>query len=180
MLAAGSYEDKLISRLIKQYKYYFSLKAADILGDFLLFFLKNLSSQMILLPAKKINAPEFLFEQNNYRIMPVPLHKRRLRWRGFNQSEKLAKILADKLNIPLINNQLIRIKYNWPQAKINFQKRKNNINGCFQYTGKSLVEKNIILVDDVVTSGSTLNECAKVLKEKGAQKIWGLCVASGG
>ena len=178
-LAAGNYGDKLISQLIKQYKYYFSLKVAGILGDFLLFFLKNLNSQMILLPAKKTNAPEFLFKQNNYCIMPVPLHKRRLRWRGFNQAEEIAKILAKKLNIPLINNQLIRIKYNQPQAKINSQKRKNNINGCFQCQGESLNKKNIVLVDDVVTSGSTLNECAKVLKEKGAEKVWGICVARG-
>jgi len=111
--------------------------------------------------------------------MPIPLHKRRLRWRGFNQAEKIAKILSDKLNIPLVNNKLIRIKYNQPQAKINSQKRKNNIIGCFQYNGESLEEKNIILVDDVVTSGSTLNECAKVLKEKGAQEVWGICVARG-
>ncbi|MCK4539957.1 ComF family protein [Candidatus Parcubacteria bacterium] len=180
VLAAGNYEDKLISQLIKQYKYYFSLKVADILSDFVLFFLRNLNSQIILLPAKRTGAPRFLFKQNNYCIMPVPLHKRRLRWRGFNQSEKLAKILSKKLNIPLINNQLIRTKYNRPQAKINSQKRKNNISGCFQYQGDSLAKKNIILIDDVVTSGSTLDECAKILKEKGAQKVWGLCVARGG
>ena len=180
VLAAGNYEDKLIARLIKQYKYYFSLKIADILGDFLLFFIKNLNSQMILLPAKEKNAPGFLFKQNDYCIMPVPLHKRRLRWRGFNQADVLAKILANKLNIPLINNQLIRIKYKRPQAKINSQKRKNNINGCFGYQGARLDKKNIILVDDVVTSGSTLNECAKVLKEKGAKEVWGVCVARGG
>ena len=179
-LAAGNYEDKLIAQLIKQYKYYFSLKVADILGDFLLFFIKNLNNQIILLPAKKENAPEFLFKQNNYYIMPVPLHKRRLRWRGFNQSEKLAQILSNKLNIPLISDQLIRIKYKQPQAKINSKKRKNNINGCFKYVGDYLNEKNIILVDDVVTSGSTLNECAKVLKEKGAKEVWGICVARGG
>jgi len=180
VLAAGNYENKLIAQLIKQYKYYFSKKIADILGDFLLFFLRNLNSQIILLPAKKANAPKFLFKQNNYCIMPVPLHKRRLRWRGFNQSEELAKILSNKLNIPLINNQLIRIKYKRPQAKINSQKRKNNLSGCFKYQGEYLDEKNILLVDDVVTSGSTLNECAKILKEKGAREVWGICVARGG
>ncbi|MCK5319870.1 ComF family protein [Candidatus Parcubacteria bacterium] len=180
VLAAGNYEDKLIAQLIKQYKYYFSKKIADILGDFLLFFLRNLNSQMILLPAKKENAPEFIGGQDNYYIMPVPLHKRRLRWRGFNQAEEIAKILAKKLNIPLILNQLSRQKYSKPQAKTDSQKRKTNISGCFGCQGDSLDGKNIILIDDVVTSGSTLNECAKVLKEKGAREVWGICVARGG
>ena len=180
VLAAGNYEDKLIAQLIKQYKYYFSKKIADILGDFLFFFLRNLKSQMILLPAKKANAPRFLFKQNNYYIMPVPLHKRRLRWRGFNQSEELAKILSKKLNIPMLLNQLSRKRHSKPQAKMNSQKRKTNISGCFQCDGGYLDGKNIILIDDVVTSGSTLNECAKVLKEKGAREVWGICVAKGG
>ena len=180
VLAAGNYEDKLIAQLIKQYKYYFSKKIADILGDFLLFFLRNLNSQMILLPAKKESAPGFLRGQDDYYIIPVPLHKRRLRWRGFNQAEEIAKILSKKLNIPMLLNRLSRKKYSKPQVKMDSQKRKTNISGCFQHAGGHLDGKNIILIDDVVTSGSTLNECAKVLKEKGAKEVWGICVARGG
>ena len=179
ILVAGNYKDKLIAKLIKQYKYYFSKNIANTLGDFLIFFIRNLKSQIFLLSAKRKDAPEFLFKQNNYYIMPVPLHKRRLRWRGFNQAEEIAKILSNELNIPIELNKLLRKKYNKPQVKINIKKRKTNLNGCFQYKGDFLDKKNIILVDDVVTSGSTLNECAKILKENGAQEVWGFCIAKG-
>jgi len=112
-------------------------------------------------------------------IMPVPLHKKRLRWRGFNQSELLAKGIKKYFNLDLRLDELIRTKHKKPQTKLSGRKRKENVKGCFFWKGDWLDGKNIILVDDVITTGSTLNECAKVLKENGAGEVWGLVVARG-
>lgn len=183
---AGDYNDRLIQKLIKTYKYRFSKDLSEALGIFLSLFLKNLINisrigleddfRIKLTKIKK--SPQILLHPQNALLIPVPLHKKRRRWRGFNQSEKLALILAKNLNLKF-NSDLKRIKYKKAQAKLKKQERGKNIIGCFGWSGQNLNNCAIILADDVATTGSTLNECARILKQAGANEVWGLVLARG-
>ena len=118
-------------------------------------------------------------------IIPVPLHSRRLRWRGFNQAELLAqelqKNLAPGLVIPLDTTSLKRIRLTQPQMKTDTRgERLQNIMGAFLVRPEiagPLVGKYVWLIDDVATTGTTLNECARALKLAGVKKVWGIVIA---
>ena len=118
-------------------------------------------------------------------IIPVPLHPWRLRYRGFNQSELLGKILAKTLlpniNIPLETDSLIRTRFTLPQQKMsNIKARKHNIENAFvvpKSFRRNIKNKQIWLIDDVATTGSTLEACAKALKKAGATKVFGIVLA---
>lgn len=116
-------------------------------------------------------------------IIPVPLHKRRERWRGFNQAKLLADYISRNLSpgyiIPVESNSLARKKYTSPQMQIkSYHERKENIKNAFENNNLGILEnKKILLVDDVATTGSTLFECAKTLKENGASSISGIVIA---
>jgi len=116
-------------------------------------------------------------------IMPVPLHKRRLRWRGFNQSALLANHLAKNL-LPAVvltidENILIRNRYTTPQMQIkNYTNRLENINGAFSVSHHTDIKnKTILIVDDIATTGSTIFECAKILKDAGAKEVFAIVLA---
>ena len=105
-------------------------------------------------------------------IIPVPISKKRIKKRGYNQSKLITKELANILNIKYEANILIKTKNNIQQSFLNKQQRKQNVKGVYKIKNKhKILNKNILLVDDIYTTGATLNECAKVLKESGAQKI---------
>lgn len=118
-------------------------------------------------------------------IVPVPLHKKRLRWRGFNQSELLAgfisRNLALGLQIPIVPDVIFRKKYTRPQMKIkNYRERQKNIRNIFEInkdSGYNLENKTVLLVDDIATTGSTLFECGRVLKSAGAGKVMATVIA---
>jgi ComF family protein len=111
-------------------------------------------------------------------LVPVPLERKRMKWRGFNQSEEIAKELAGYLEIPLINDALFKIKETLAQINLTGEEREENIKGVFSVKNiAKIVRKRILLVDDVYTTGSTMNECARVLKDAGAKEIWGVAVA---
>lgn len=111
-------------------------------------------------------------------LIPVPLEKKRLKWRGFNQAEELSKELSSFLKIPVLSNCLIKIKETPPQVELASEVRKENLKGVFFVNAKEVIKnKKIILVDDVYTTGSTMEECARVLKETGAKQIIGIVVA---
>lgn len=112
-------------------------------------------------------------------IIPVPLHKVRKRERGFNQSEILAEILGVELNLKVDKSVLSRIRNTKDQTKLSEEERKQNVTGAFKVQDELqiLKDKKIILVDDVITTGATLKECAQVLKQAGAQKILGVTIA---
>jgi len=114
-------------------------------------------------------------------VVPVPLHPRRFRWRGFNQSELLAEKIAEYFDFPLEKSALSRVKNNIPQVEIkNRRDRIQNIQGAFQCVDPEAVKgKRVILVDDVCTTSGTMNECAKVLKKSGAMEVWGVVAARG-
>ncbi len=104
-------------------------------------------------------------------LLAVPLAKKKLAQRGFNQSELLAEIMAENKDFKIIKNAIARIKNTKVQATFNKEERKTNIAGAFGILKPELIKgKNIILIDDVATTGSTLEELAKTLKEGGAKK----------
>ncbi len=105
-------------------------------------------------------------------VIPVPLNKQKLRERGYNQSEYIANGVSSVLNIPVLTKTVQRIKYTVTQTHLNAQERKENVANAFSIARPELVkEKTILIVDDVITTGSTIQEIAKVLKESGAQNI---------
>lgn len=105
-------------------------------------------------------------------IIPVPLHRLRLKEREFNQSEVLASKLAGYFNIPMLNNALRRTRLTVPQTNLSKEERGKSLKGAFGVINHKLIEgKNILLIDDVFTTGSTANECAKVLIEAKAAEV---------
>jgi ComF family protein len=113
-----------------------------------------------------------------FSIAPIPLHRKKEFFRGFNQSRIIAGEISKTFNLPL-EDFLKRTKNNKQQAGLkDYDKRKENIKNCFEAENpKSVFGKNIILVDDVFTSGATMNEAVKVLKSCGAGKIIALVAA---
>lgn len=114
-------------------------------------------------------------------ITYVPIHRRRKAIRGYNQSELIAKYLSKILDIPLSREKLIRIKHTKPQNKLNRYDRMKNIEGVFKIVDSTEFEnKEILIIDDIITTGSTIKECAKVLLEEGqAKNVHALAVTSG-
>jgi competence protein ComFC len=112
-------------------------------------------------------------------LVPVPLHKSRQRERGFNQAELIAKHLSKRWNIPILN-ALSKTKATTPQAELDRKKRLTHLRNSYVYISKvSLEQKRIALIDDVATTGTTLNECAKVLKINHAKSVVGIVFAHG-
>ena len=185
------YEEELITKLVKSLKYNFIKELANELSQYLILFINNLINQSRLTAidlsegvnwqsfTKTKNLPNVILDFKQSIIIPVPLAKKRLRWRGFNQAEMLARGLTDHFRLDLGLNQLVRIKHRKPQAKLNEKQRKTNLKDCFTWQGNDLAKRNVILIDDVVTTGSTLNECANVLKANGAGEVWGLVISKG-
>lgn len=111
-------------------------------------------------------------------VVPIPLHHRRLRERGYNQSVLLARALAKLIDKPLDETSLVREKYVLPQARTNsVEERRANVHDVFVCRGDNIKGKRILLVDDVATSGATMNSGASVLKSAGAVAVWGLALA---
>jgi ComF family protein len=115
-------------------------------------------------------------------ILPVPLHKIRQRQRGYNQAAILAKILAQHFHLPLLTNNLIRIRHTHSQALLKGRKeRQENVKNAFQVVNPSVLQdKQVILVDDVMTTGATVNECAKTLKQAGVKSVLVLALSRAG
>lgn len=189
---AGDYDDALLKAAIQKFKYNFIVALGPILAQFLILFW---SGQKVLAEkfeenfaekfAKKFREVPATKTDNQYRlppsgflVIPLPLSKKRQRWRGFNQAEILARELSAHFSYDL-NLNLKRVKHKKPQAELNETERLNNVAGVFSFTGAELNGRTIILIDDVVTTGATLNEAARVLKAAGAKQVYGLVLAKG-
>lgn len=113
-------------------------------------------------------------------IVPVPLHRSRKAERGYNQSELLAKYLSSKLMVPIDNNNLKRVKATKVQNKLGRTERHLNVEGAFVVMDNRLFkDKRILLVDDIFTTGATINECSRVLIESGASEVFVITIATG-
>jgi len=111
-------------------------------------------------------------------LVPVPLHPKRLRERGYNQSTLIAGELCKLTGFAVSERELIRVKNNPPQARTTtVEERQENMTDAFACRGNGLRGQRVIVIDDVSTSGATLNACAVVLKAGGAASVWGLTVA---
>lgn len=169
---AVSYQSPLIKNLIQKFKYQPFIKELS----------KPLSSLIIthfqLLEQKPIFFYQPKTAASNFIIIPIPLERKRLKWRGFNQAEEIAKPLSKFLKIPLNNKVLMKIKPTPPQTELPKQERKINIKNTFLCQNQEIIRgKKIILVDDLYTTGSTMEEAARVLKKAGAKEIIGVVVA---
>lgn len=120
------------------------------------------------------------FNFSDYILIPVPLEKKRKNWRGFNQSEKIAKVISKILKFPIFNDIIERKKNTIPQVFLTEKERKENIKGAFSVKNREKIEgKNFFIVDDVFTTGATLREIASILKKNGAKKVSGIVLAVG-
>lgn len=188
---AGNYKNELVVNLVKSLKYKFIRELSAALGKFMALFLRDLINRDRLTSNDLQNgkiwrkldeikySPKIFLNFSESLIVPVPLHKKRLRWRGFNQSDAIARELVKYFDVEINLGDLARIKYKKPQVEFGEKARRENIKNCFTWRGGNFGGRNIILIDDVATTGSTLNECARVLKENGAGEVWGLVAAKG-
>lgn len=161
---AGDYDDPLLSEIIKKFKYNFIIDLAEPLAAFLAFYW---TGQISLNP-----------ELSQAILVPIPLSKKRERWRGFNQAEQLAHNLSSHLGLELVIG-LERIKHLPPQSSLSESERQKNIRGVFRPVKTLKLSRQIILIDDVVTTGATLEEAASALKTAGAERISALVLAKG-
>jgi len=124
------------------------------------------------------NEKKYGFLENYDIIIPVPIHKKRQKERGYNQSVLIATELADFLNKLCVKNVLYKKIDNTMQSTLNQKQRIENVKNVYGIKNIKLIEnKNIILFDDIYTTGSTVNECARILKQSGANKILVLTLA---
>ena len=161
---ALNYQSTLIKELIQKFKY----------KPFVKELAEPLASLIITHFQLSDNKPDFL----NFILIPIPLDEKRLKWRGFNQAEEIAKELSKSLKIPLVLNCLIKKKETLPQVQLSEEERKENVKGVYTCQNQNEISgKKILLVDDIYTTGSTMTEAARNLKESGAKEVWGVVVA---
>ncbi|OGN05507.1 MAG: hypothetical protein A3B99_03075 [Candidatus Yanofskybacteria bacterium RIFCSPHIGHO2_02_FULL_44_12b] len=168
LLVAADYKDFKVEALLKAIKYRFIkdliLPAFILVKKYLKHF--NLKKEADLFQGRPL-------------VVPIPLHRARYNWRGFNQSEILAGLLADNFQMHTRSDIIVRIKKSKPQAEIeDREERMKNVESFFCVLRPEAVRgRTVLLVDDICTTGATLNEAAKVLKASGAKKVVGLVVA---
>ena len=110
-------------------------------------------------------------------IVPVPLHRRRLRERGYNQSALLAIHLGRKVELPVLCDVLQRNRYTMSQVDLGWRERRENVADAFSCVDRRLAGKHVLLVDDVCTTGSTLDACSVALRSGGARSVHAFTVA---
>lgn len=162
----ANYNNELLQELLHNLKYNFVEEISDNLSDLMV---KSLERNN-LFSAWQIN-------KANTIITAVPLHKKRYLARGFNQSDLLAERLSDHYHLPK-KDLLSRQRNTLSQVSLSRQERQTNLNDAFLFNNQEADKnKKILLIDDVVTTGSTLAECAKVLAAQGFKDIYGLVIA---
>ncbi|HET7098611.1 MAG TPA: ComF family protein [Patescibacteria group bacterium] len=114
---------------------------------------------------------------NTFTLVPIPLHWHRHNVRGFNQSEEIGKLVAKEMGWGFNTDLLIKKKSTVSQVQLSVDDRKKNLQGVFALNSRFQLPNSVILFDDVFTTGSTLKECAKVLKRAGVEKVWGITIA---
>ncbi|MCH7882936.1 ComF family protein [Patescibacteria group bacterium] len=163
VIAVSSYHKPSIKKAVRQLKYHHS---------------QDLKKELVELMYGAINQHLDTLPPQT-KILAIPITEKRRRWRGFNQSELLAWELSKKLNLPF-SHGLLKIRETRPQTEIkNRKERLENIKGAFAIMPGYTPPNTIMIVDDISTTGATLNEAARVLKNAGAQKIIGVVIAKG-
>jgi ComF family protein len=164
LFVATDYSHPILKKMILSFKY--EPFAKELAKD-----LANLVKIHFLLLNKKFDFSDFIF-------LPVPLSKRRLKWRGFNHAGEIAKELSEFFGAKILEDVLIKVKETKPQVNLPEKERKENLKGVFKVKNPDLIfGQKIVLVDDVFTTGTTLSEAGKVLKETGTKKVIGMVIA---
>jgi len=151
---AAPYKDKIVRSCLHYLKYRYVKELAKELADLIIAYFNLLNNSPIL---EQLSGQELA-------IISVPLHKERMKERGFNQSEEIARSLSEKLGIPLIEHGLLKTKKTLSQMDLDREKRLRNIAGAFVINpeNKEAIEgKKIILIDDVYTTGATMQDAQK-------------------
>lgn len=112
-------------------------------------------------------------------LIPIPLHKTKERQRGFNQTEVIAKKIGEKLEIPISSKVLVRQKNTLPQKELTSKERQNNVKRAFKIIDNKVKLQVVMLIDDIYTTGSTIDAVSKVLLEAGAIKVYYISVSVG-
>jgi competence protein ComFC len=165
---AADYENELIQKLIKTFKYNFIRDLSVPIAEIMI----NYFSKINLINLKTLKLNQLI-------IIPSPLSKKRLKWRGFNQSDLLARYIAEKLKIKYYPDLIVKTKHTQEQAELNREQRLLNVKNIFQLKKNcpNIKGQSFLIIDDVITTGATLGEMAKLLKANGAKEIWALVVA---
>jgi ComF family protein len=162
---AGWHYDAAMQQIIHTTKYRYRASLGRILGEML---------------AERVRA-SVAAEMSGAVLVPVPLHRRRERKRGFNQSLVLARALAKSWHLEVMPRALRRTRFTQPQARLRAAERLQNVEGAFAPArGLHLETPTVFLVDDVLTTGATMNACAAALKAAGASKVIGIALAKAG
>jgi len=157
----GRYEG-VLRELVLQFKFSSRLGQGRLLGQLLVATCRRLAFP-------DGGAPDML--------LPVPLHPRRLAWRGFNQSLELARIVGRTLQFPVRTDGIFRIRYTTPQSRLPGPRRLENIQGAFRADPAVVGGRTVVLVDDVMTTGATMETAALALRQAGACQVDVLVVA---
>lgn len=149
---------------------------AEVLKDFKF---QRKRSMLPALSAYMVTCYEMFYEGQSFdMVLPVPLHRRRLHSRGFNQAADLARPIAKRQGCGVQYNVLERTRDTIPQYGLSVSQREKNVKGAFRVSRPQEVkEKSVLLVDDIMTTGTTVNECARVLRKAGAAHVCVLCLA---
>jgi len=162
----ADYHDPLVSKVVSAFKYQFAYTVGVRVGELMA---EQLKRRLALYPDVQFDA-----------VIPVPLAHRRRRWRGFNQSEILAASISRRYHWPLVTSAVCRTRFTELQMTLPAARRRSNVSNAFVVTDSLYVAgKRILLVDDVITTGATCNECAKTLLNAGAEDVWVVAFARG-
>lgn len=165
LFAPFSYKEAAVRRTIKAFKYDFIEGLAGPLGKLTAGYLEKIK--------KGVDFKDLI-------VVPVPLHRIKFNRRGYNQSELLADEISKSFDLEIAKNLIFKMRPTKDQASLEDEKRTENLKGAFVCPRPEAVSgKKILLFDDVYTTGATMNECARVLKQAGAAEVWGLAIARG-
>lgn len=174
LFVLASYENPVVSSLIQGFKYRYIQDVEKIfMGWFKEFFSDYFCN-------KANHNSQYVFDKGNCVIVPIPIHPRRYRERGFNQAQKLAMVLSQLYHIPVQSDLLLRKRYTVAQAGLSRSQRIVNIRNAFCINSAILnLAKKYILIDDVYSTGITMQECARLLKQCGIREVIGVSLARG-
>ena len=122
---------------------------------------------------------DFIREVNPDGLVPIPLHRSRQRKRGYNQAFLLARAIGSYAGVPVYDNLLKRVKNTVPLKRLNPQERQNNLKKAFIMVGNDVKLKTIMIIDDIYTTGSTVDEAAAVLMDGGVEEVYFLALSCG-
>jgi len=162
LITCTPYKEPLSRKLVELMKYHYISDIAPMLGGMV---------------AEEIRHLEMAGYFSGFTVVPLPLHRTREKWRGYNQAEMMARAVAAQIELPMSPHCLVRVRKTRVQAELADAERAANVMGAF--LASSSVPERIILVDDVSTTRSTLQQACASLKKSGASEVWAAAFAQG-